>query len=148
GMRSDKRRIPKKGTKPATTAAPPQPQTARKPSQPRENDWLAALADEAVKERHRRYVGPFAFEHKELFDDYLSVHHPDYRDLEERFRVATSTKRAARRRPKVDDFGGPEIDNLLYGDNDEEDSEDEVRVVGRNEVAEAVELLRQPTGGG
>src|SRR5262245_39489974 len=65
------------------------------------SDWLGALTDGTVAERHRRYVGSFEFEHPELFAEYLSVSHPDFILLQQAFFREEESIRRARRPPAV-----------------------------------------------
>src|SRR5262249_55844530 len=79
----NRRRDPKKRTKPSATRAPEE----------------AALDDEAVAQRHRRYVGAFKFEHPQhpqLFEEYMSVYHVDFMWRENEFLNAEQAKRWAR----------------------------------------------------
>jgi hypothetical protein len=157
--RSDKHRISKKSTKPSASAVRERARSAGELSQPPQYDWLGALTDDAVVERHRLYVEFFKkfqhFEHPELFAEYLSVSHLDFRVLERAFfRQEESVRRA--RRPtavnKIVRYRAPPVDQAPVDWNEDEDEgegEDEGEVYRRQprpDVVEALELLRSSQG--
>jgi hypothetical protein len=126
---------------------------------------LLALDDEAVAQRHRRYVGAFKFEHPQVFEEYLSFHHVDFWCGATEFRNAEQAKRAARLPPLSENlskyygpYEAPPVDPTNVAVEDLEDLislplppgvelEDDTRPP-RPEHLEAVALLRQPTGRG
>src|SRR5262245_52235390 len=117
------------------------------------SDWLGALTDDAVAERHRRYVGSFEFEHfehPELFAEYLSVSHPDFMLLQQAFFREAESLRCARRPPAVSKIVPyrrvPPV-GLALVDYDEDEGEEGFHLrPPRPEGVEALELLRSSQG--